>query len=240
MREPRVLLNSMRMEQEMLNNKLPYVLCGAAAFALALGAGYYLGHHGINSAYADVPASAEVIASANGAPSVPGLCVLSQNAVYGGAKVGQVATARYRELGAQLRAQLQPQQQAIQDEARKLEAARAGMPAAEFQQKQQALAVKVQALQAANGQDTRNLEATRVKAVRQIAEWANPVIASVYKTHHCGALFSRDTMLVGNPGMDLTTVVVAELDTKISTMTFDLEKLPAGQAAAQSVTTGTP
>jgi Skp family chaperone for outer membrane proteins len=208
----------------MISNRYRYGIGGVIAIAVALGAGFYVGHQGVTPAYADVATSPQTIAQADGAPSVPGLCVLSQNAVYASAKVGQAATARYRELNAQLRDQLQPQQQAIQDEAKKLETAQARMPAAEFQQKQQALAQRIQALRDANGRDSKELEATRLKAVRQIAEWSNPVIADAYKAHRCGALFSRDAMLVGNPGMDLTSIVVAGLDGKITTMTFDLDK----------------
>jgi Skp family chaperone for outer membrane proteins len=206
----------------------------AGALAVALIGGYLWGRHGVNSAYADVSTTPQSIASADGAPLVPGLCVLSQSAVYANAKIGQAATTRYRELTARLREQLLPAQQAIQDDAKKLEAAKAGMPVAEYQKKSEELAARLRGLQSSSGQDTRDLEATRQKALRQIAAYANPVIADAYKDHHCGALFSRDTMLVGNPGMDLTPVVVAGLDTKVTTITFDLEKAPTsapGQAA---------
>ncbi len=165
---------------------------------------------------------------------MPGLCVLSQNAVYANAKVGQAATARYRDLTAQLRGQLTPDQQAIQDDVKKLEAAKAGMAPAEYQKKSEELGARIRNLQATNGQDTRDLEATRQKALRQIAVYAQPIIADAYKSHHCGALFSRDAMLVGNPGMDLTPTVVAALDAKVTTISFDLEKAPAAAALAQA------
>jgi Skp family chaperone for outer membrane proteins len=197
------------------------------------GVGYLIGKH-TTSAYADVPETPQMVASTSGAPSVPGLCVLSQNAVYTNAKVGLAATARYQQLASGLRSQLIPEQQSIQGAAKKLEATKASMPAAQYQQQQMALAERIRQLQVSNAQDSKDLEATRVKALRQIAQMANPVISEAYKDHHCGALFSRDTMLVGNPGMDLTPVVVAGLDTKVTTITFDLEKAPTsapGQAA---------
>jgi Skp family chaperone for outer membrane proteins len=216
----------------MLNNRLSYVLGGVAVVGLALGAGFYFGKHGGSAAYADVPASAQAVASASGAPSVPGLCVLSQKAVYANAKIGVAASARYRQLTADLNAQLAPQQQAIQDEAKKLEAQKASMPAAQFQQQQGALANRLRALQAQAGVDSRDLEFTRGKAAQQIAQLANPVISEAYKTHNCGALFSRDMMLVGNPGMDLTPIVVAGLDAKRTAISFDLSHAPAAAAAA--------
>jgi Skp family chaperone for outer membrane proteins len=219
-----------------LNKKIQLGAAGIAAIAVAIGAGVMIGRHTTSAYAADEPATPQTIASAAGAPTVPGLCVLSRNAVYSNAKIGLAATARYRELTTQLRSQLAPQQQAIQEDARKLEAAKAGMPPAEFQKKSEELAARYRALQTSNGQDTRDLEATRVKALKQIATYADPIIADAYKEHHCGALFSRDTMLVGNPGMDLTPIIVASLDAKVTTISFDLEKAPApavmaGQAA---------
>ncbi len=218
-----------------LNKKVQYGAACAAALVVAIGAGIAIGRHATPAYAADEPPTPQTIASAAGAPTVPGLCVLSRNAVYANAKVGQAATARYRELTAQLRGQLAPQQQAIQDDARKLNDEKASLPAAEYQKRSEALAGRFRALQAANGQDTRDLEATREKALKQVATYANPVIADAYKEHHCGALFSRDTMLVGNPGMDLTPIVVAGLDAKVTTISFDLEKAPAAPAASDQV-----
>jgi len=209
-----------------------YLGAAVAVAVVALGGGYFLGKH-TGSAYADVNSSPQMLASASGAPAVPGLCVLSQNAVYANAKVGLAATARYRELATGLRNQLEPEQKAIQQAAAKLEAAKASMPAAQYQQQAQALAVRVQTLRAQSTQDNRNLEATRVKALRQIAALANPMIGEAYKEHHCGAIFSRETMLVGNPGMDLTSQVVQGLDAKVTTISFELEHLPAQAAQAQ-------
>ncbi len=220
--------------QTSMNKQLTYGLAGAAALAVAIGAGVLIGKHSTAAYAADEPASAQIIASEAGAPSVPGLCVLSQNAVYANAKVGQAATARYRDLAAQLRGQLTPGQQAIQDDVKKLEVAKAGMAPADYQKKSEELAARIRNLQATNGQDTRDLEATRQKALRQIAVYAQPIIADAYKAHHCGALFSRDAMLVGNPGMDLTPTVVAALDAKVTTISFDLEKAPAAAAPAQA------
>jgi Skp family chaperone for outer membrane proteins len=212
------------------------LLLGAAAVtvaAIALGGGYFLGKHAVGAAYADVDTTPQMLASASGAPAVPGLCVLSQNAIYVNAKVGQAATARYRQLTASLRGQLEPEQKAIQQAAGKLEAAKSSMPAAQYQQQAQALAARVQNLRTQSGQDNRNLEATRVKALRQIAALANPLIGEAYKAHHCGAIFSRETMLVGNPGMDLTSQVVQGLDARTTTISFELEHLPPQAAQAQ-------
>ena len=214
----------------MLNKKITLLVGGIAVAILCIGAGFYMGKRGGATAYADVAASPQAMASASGAPSVPGLCVLGQKAVYGNAKIGVAASERYRQLAADLRTQLAPQQQAIQDEERKLEAQKASMPAAQFQQQQQVLANRLRTLQAQAGTDTRDLEATRTKAAQQIALLANPIISDAYKNHNCGALFSRDMMLAGNPGMDLTSAVVAGLDAKQTTITFDLEHAPAAAA----------
>ncbi|MEI9993006.1 MAG: OmpH family outer membrane protein [Rhizomicrobium sp.] len=208
-------------------------LAAVAVIGVAVSGGYYLGRHGDAAAYADALPSPQGVASLSGGPAVPGLCVLGQNAVYAGARVGQAATARYRQLAADLRGQLAPEQAAIQDAAKTLEAARSTMPPAQFQQREQDLAQRIRALQAANAQDSRDLEATRVKALKQIAVLANPVIADVYKSHRCGVLFSRDMMLAGNSGMDLTPDVVRGLDAKVTTLAFNLEHAAAQPQAAQ-------
>jgi Skp family chaperone for outer membrane proteins len=195
-----------------------------AVAALAMGSGYYLGRH--DPAEAQAAASPQAVASSAGAPSV-----------YANAAVGKAATARYRDLAAGLRGRLAPQQQAIQNDARTLEAARTTLPPDKLQQQTQTLAARLRALQAQNAAYTKALEATRVKALRRIAVWANPIIADVYKARHCGALFSRDAMLAGNPAMDLTADVVKGLDASVTTIAFDLERLPDDAASTPTPVT---
>ena len=97
-----------------LEKKLRYGVVGAAVLGTAVGAYLIRARYGA-PAYADVATSPQAIASVDGAPSVPGLCVLSQSAVYANAKIGMAATDSYRELARQLRAQLAPAQQVVRE-----------------------------------------------------------------------------------------------------------------------------
>ena len=67
--------------------------------------------------------------------------------------------------------------------------------------------------------------------MERIANEAQPAIAQVYATKSCGLLLDRNSALGGNFANDLTAEVVQVLDSRLSTITFERERLP--QAAAQ-------
>ena len=113
-----------------------------------------------------------------------------------------------------------------------LEAQRASLKPAEFQQKQQALAARIKALQDKAALRSREIEATLEKALARIGAELQPVIAQVYGQRGCGLLIDRNTILGGNMGGDLTAAVVQGLDARITTITFDRENLAAAPTAA--------
>jgi Skp family chaperone for outer membrane proteins len=168
-----------------------------------------------------------------GGPQVAGVCLLSQQAVVANAKVGVAATARLKELAQQADQELQGERATLQSDAKALEGQKASLKPADFQARQQALATRAQAFDATVQQRSREIEATRTKALGQIAAQAQPVIASVYKAHNCGLLMDRTAVLGGNMTGDLTPDVVKGLDAKITTITFNRETLPAQTAAAK-------
>jgi Skp family chaperone for outer membrane proteins len=81
---------------------------------------------------------------------------------------------------------------------------------------------------------TKQIEATRVKALARIAQEAQPVINSVYQSKGCGLLLDRNVVLGGNMSNDLTATVVQGLDAKMTTISFDLEAPPAGNKTSSS------
>lgn len=162
-----------------------------------------------------------------GGPVVPGVCLLSQQAVLTNAKAGLAATARLRELSDQAKAEIEAERAPIAADVKALDAQRASLKPADLQQRQQALSTRARALQEKADLRSREIEATRVKALGKIATEAQPVIASVYKAHNCGLLADRNAMLGGNMANDLTGQVVQGLDAKMSTITFDRETLAA-------------
>jgi Skp family chaperone for outer membrane proteins len=94
------------------------------------------------------------------------------------------------------------------------------------QTREQALAARLAPAQAKAQQRSREIDATRARALERISTEAQPVIADVYRQRNCGLLFDRNSALGGNFTNDLTAAVVQALDARISTITFNRESLP--------------
>ena len=157
----------------------------------------------------------------SGAP-IPGLCMLSQSAVLTNAKVALAADARLKQLQQQVQTELQAEQTAINNDARTLEAQRT---APDFQTRQAALQARANALQQKSQLRQRELQATRQKALARISSEAQPLIAQAFSTHGCSLLLDRNSVLLGNMSNDITAEVARGLDAKISTITFERERL---------------
>lgn len=168
-----------------------------------------------------------------GGPVVPGVCLLSREAVFANATAGKAASARLAELTRVAQAEVEAERRPIEAELRALE----GQPDSPARkQKAEALNVRWQALQQKAGHVGREVEATRGKAMERIANEAQPVIAQVYGTKKCGLLLDRGSALGGNFANDLTADVVKGLDQRLATVTFERERLP--QPAATSAPAG--
>jgi len=175
------------------------------------------------------PVSAQTRPAAEplGGSAIAGICLLSREAVLTNAKIGKAATARLQQLAQQAQAEVAAGRKPIQDDWAALQAQRATLKPADLAQRQQALAQRDQAIAQTAQQRSRELELTRQKAMTQIADDAQPVIATAYKARNCGLLVSRDVVLGGNMTGDLTADVVKGLDSRITTISFDRATLPA-------------
>jgi Skp family chaperone for outer membrane proteins len=161
-----------------------------------------------------------------GGPVVPGVCLLSREAIFANAAVGRAASARLQELTVAAQAEIDAQRAPLEVEARAMEAQ---TPSAE---QRQALGQRLQALQQQVAHVGREIEATRTRALERISIEAQPVIAQVYREKSCGLLFDRSSALGGNFANDLTADVVRGLDARIQTITFERERLPQPSADA--------
>ena len=130
-------------------------LSRAAVLALALHAG---------SAHAQ---TAPVPAQPLGGPLVPGVCLLSREAVFANAAVGRVVSARIAELTRAAQAEVDQQRGPLEIEAKALAALGQDAKAKE---RRDALATRWQALQRQAAQGGREIEATRTKALARVAE----------------------------------------------------------------------
>lgn len=171
------------------------------------------------------PAAAQQAAPAPalGGPAIPGVCLLSREAVFANAAVGKAVSARIDELTRAAQADVDQQRTLIEAEAKALAAEGAD---AKTKDRRDAVAARWQALQRQAAQGSREIEATRVKALARVADAAQLVIAKVYAERKCGLLLDRGGVLGGNFANDLTAEVVKALDAKVTTFSFEREKLP--------------
>lgn len=172
------------------------------------------------------PVTSARAADALGGNAVPGVCMLSREAVFAQAKVGQAATQRLRQLAQQARSQLDTQRKPLDADIQSFQ--QKAQSLSEDQRKQQgsALQQRMQAFQSQAGELNQRIQLTRAKAMQRIGQDAEPIVASTYKNHHCGLLLDRDSVLGGNMANDLTAEVIKGLDAKITTISFNLEPLP--------------
>lgn len=176
------------------------------------------------------PVPAAPAATPLGGPVVPGVCLLSREAIFANAAVGKAASARLADLTRAAQAEIDTQRTPLETEVRALE----GQPEnAQTRQRREALATRWQALQQAAAHNSREIEATRAKALMRISTEAQPVIAHVYGQKKCGLLFDRGAALGGNFANDLTGDVVRGLDARLQTISFERERLPQQSSAVQ-------
>jgi Skp family chaperone for outer membrane proteins len=174
-----------------------------------------------------IPVSSAQAAEGLGGTAVPGVCMLSREGVFAQSKVGQAASQRLGQLAQQARTQLDNQRKPLDTDLQSFQQKAASLSDAQRKQQGEALQKRVQTFQGQAGELNQRIQLTRAKAMQRIGQDAEPIVASVYKNHKCGLLLDRDSVLGGNMTNDLTPDVVQALDRKITTISFELEPLPA-------------
>lgn len=174
------------------------------------------------------PASASAQMPLNG-PVVPGVCILSPEALITDSKAGQAANLRFQQLAQDAQREAQAERQSLDTEAKTLE----GQPQASAEPRQQALTDRRKALQQKIELRGRELEYTRMKVIGRISTEAQPIITAAYASHGCGMLLRRGGVIGGNPTNDLTAETVRGLDAKITEIPFERESLPAATASSK-------
>jgi outer membrane protein len=177
-------------------------------------------------------------ASAPAAPvitaTVPGVCVLSREGLVGASTVGKYVQTRMTQLGNQVNAELSAEQTSLQTDAKALDAKKATLQPAQYQQQGLALQARARELQEKAQQRDRELQATEQKAVARVLQEASPLVGDVVKQKACGLVLDANSVLAGNPTMDITPVVVQSLNAKITQFDFDRERLETQTGAAQA------
>lgn len=175
------------------------------------------------------PASAAPAITAN----VAGVCVLSREGLVGASTVGKYVQTRLNQLTSQTTAELTGEQTSLQNDAKALEAKKATLAAAAYQQQGAALQQRADALQQKAQQRDRELQATEQKAVARVLQEASPLVAEEVRAKGCGVVLDANSVLAANPAMDLTPGVITALNGKLTQFDFDRERLDAQPGAPQ-------
>lgn len=185
-------------------------------------------------AFAPVASSAQTAAAPASNPlggnPVPGVCMLSREAVFAESKVGQAASERLKQLATQQQSLLENQRKPLDAEIQAFQQKSSTLTEAQRQQQGQALQQRMQTFQGQVNELDQRIQLTRGKVMQQIGQQAQPIVESSYNSHHCGLLLNRDAVLGGNTTNDLSNDVVRGLDAKITTLNFNLEPMPSGTA----------
>ena len=205
----------------------------AAAIALAALA------HGAADAQARAAARPTAAAPASApqslpqGPAIPGLCVVSQERAVAASFAGRAASERLRQLNAQVTAELKPEQDAIEAEAKTFQAQQAALTPEQRQQRGTALQARASAYEQKAQLRQREMQATQQKALQRIGTELNPVLQSLYGARGCSLLLSTESaVLASNTGFDLTDAAIAQLNARLPSISFDRERLDTQQPGA--------
>lgn len=189
------------------------------------------------------PAAAAARPAAAAAPirhgaAIPGFCVYSSGRAVESSEVGKYVATRVKQLATEANTELTNERNAVQAEARTLEAARATMTQDAFEQRAAALQARANALQRKAELRQRELEVTERKAVLRVLQELDPIVLGIYQQRNCTLLLGD--VLLANEQMDLTPAAVAALNAKIKTFPFNRERLDTPPAAAAAAPAAPP
>ena len=178
---------------------------------------------------ATTPAPAPTVAQG---PAIPGVCLLSVNQAIAQSTVGGYVRTRLDQIVTQVRAELSPEETAISNEGKTLDASKATLDQATLQSRGQALSTRYTAFQQKADLRQREVKATQDKALNRIAQELEPIAQQLYQSHRCSVLIDKGSVMLANPDMDLTPAAITALNGKIQQFPFDREHLDTGAAPA--------
>ena len=164
-------------------------------------------------------------------PAIANVCVFSNQGTIANSAVGKYVATRLQQIQAQVQAELQGEDTALQTDIKTYASQRATLASDAQQQREKALSDRAQALQAKAQLRQRELEATQQKALSRIVSEYNPIVLTVIKARNCGLVLDGQAVIVANPSMELTLDVAHQLDAKITQFPFEREHLDTGAAA---------
>ena len=197
---------------------------GLAALAMASGA----------FAQAAPPTGPAAPPVTHGAP-IAGVCVFSSQGAVAKSLVGKAVDARLKAIIQQVNSELTTERTTLDNDAKALDAKKATLDQSALEQQAAALQVRANAWQRKGQLRQKEVEATEQKQLGRVYQELDPAIRQAYQGKSCAILIERESVLLGNPAMDITDAVVAAVDARIKTLTFDRERLDQAGAGAQAL-----
>jgi len=158
--------------------------------------------------------------------------MLSVNQAITQSTVGGYVRTRLDQIVTQVRAELNPEETAINTEGKALDASKATLDQATLQSRAQALQGRYAAFQQKADLRQREVKATQDKALNRIAQELEPIAQQLYQAHRCSVLIDKGSVMLANPEMDLTPAAITSLNGKLQQFPFDREHLDTGAAPA--------
>jgi outer membrane protein len=159
---------------------------------------------------------------------------LSVNQAISQSTVGGYVRTRLEQIVTQVRAELNPEETAINTDGKALDAAKATLDQPTLQSRAQALQARYQAFQQKADLRQREVKATQDKALNRVAQELEPIAQQLYQTRRCSILLvDKTSVMLANPDMDLTPSAIVALNGKIQQFPFDREHLDTGVPAAR-------
>lgn len=168
-------------------------------------------------------------------PALPGVCIFSSPRAVGSSQVGKAVDARLKTIIQQVNAELTAERTTLDNEAKALDAKKATLAQDALEQQASALQIKANAWQRKGQLRQKEVEATEQKALSRVYQELDTPIRQVYQAQKCSILLDRESVMLANPAMDITDAVVAALDARIKTLTFDRERLDQQLPGAQAL-----
>ena len=183
---------------------------------------------------APAPAAAPAAASpapltVSHGPALANVCIFGELQALTTSTPGQAIRTRMEQIVNQVRAEVGPQETALDTDGKALEAARPTLDAATFQKRYADLNLRAQTLRTLEQTRQAELQYTERHAYTRLSGLMTPVLGDAYQSKACSLLLDRQAVLLANPAMDLTPLVVTGLNAKVAPFSFDLEHVPPGQ-----------
>ncbi|OYX00774.1 MAG: outer membrane chaperone Skp [Caulobacter vibrioides] len=171
------------------------------------------------------PAAAPAAPAVTHGAALSGVCIFSSPRAVGSSLVGKAVDARLKTIIQQVNAELTGERTALDNEAKALDAKKTTIAQDALEQQAATLQAKANAWQRKGQLRQKEVEATEQKALSRVYQELNTPIQQVYQAQKCSILLDRESVMLANPAMDITDAVVAALDARIKTLTFDRERL---------------